>query len=155
MQNLISNTTNASVTFSTQEAGLGLSPDLFRKFVNLVSIASKGTLSCPFAGEGHACVLPYSCDMLPPSMFFSFCVDDCSANGNNITVPLATFATPFSDSGCKLWVVEREYLPNGAEITGSQVIIGNLIHQSFVAQFNTLTGAYYLAPSKLVEGTEF
>jgi hypothetical protein len=51
--------------------------------------------------------------------------------------------------------VQREYLWNGAEIPGSQIIIGNLFYQSFLAQFNTLTGAYYLTPSTWVQGTQF
>lgn len=154
MQNLVGANSTASVTISTQEVGLGLSPDLFRKFVNLVSIASEGTLSCPGSDLGLPCIIPFGCDQLPASMFFSFCVDDCSATGKNITVPLATFASPVNDY-CELWVNEREYLWNGVEILGSQVIIGNLFHQSFAAQFNTLTGAYYLTPSAAVSDTEF
>lgn len=94
MQNLLGANSTASVTISTQEVGLGLSPDLFRKFVNLVSIASEGTLSCPGSDLGLPCIIPFGCDQLPASMFFSFCVDDCSATGKNITVPLATFASP-------------------------------------------------------------
>jgi len=104
------------------------------------------------------CYFPYSCSYLPQSIFFSFCVDDCSSSGKNITVPLATFASEVYLGGtttCQLWVVEREYLSNGAAIQGSQIIIGNLFHQTFAAQYNTLTGQYYLQTSSAVSGTEF
>jgi hypothetical protein len=51
-------------------------------------------------------------------MYFSFCIDDCSSTGKNITVPLAAFASQ-NRNYCEIWVVQREYLWNGAEITGS------------------------------------
>ena len=92
MQTLISEGTTASVTISTKEVGLGLSPDLFRKFANLASIAAQGNFTCPGAESGLPCTLTMGCEKLPNSMYFSFCVDDCSSTGKNITVPLAAFA---------------------------------------------------------------
>jgi hypothetical protein len=104
--------------------GLGLPTKQFKEFYNLLSVASRGEVSCIEATGGY-CVLAKSCGTYTAMGLwnYDFRIQFASSSDNNyLRVPLATFAINNADGTCSIMV---EYL-NANYQNSQQIIFGGM-----------------------------
>lgn len=106
-ESFYSNATNMAV-FSMSLRGLGLPPQSYRDFVNLLSIATNGEARCDNTQGGY-CVLSQSCSSYPGLWNYTFEME-FEYNSNRICAPLTTFAQDSEWQGQGICNIYVEYL---------------------------------------------
>ena len=129
------NSTSLALNFR----GLGLPSIEFKKFMNLLSIISKGESTCIAAKSGY-CVLSDTCDAYYATGLwdYDFKINFGHASTKNyIRVPLASFAAN-SDAEGGLCAIFVEFLDDRFD-DSKTIIFGGMFFQSIYAQY-TMAG---------------
>jgi hypothetical protein len=132
--NFYGNATDMAI-FSVSLQGLGLPPQSFESFYNLLSIETNGEASCS-REKGGKCVLSRSCASYPDLWDYSFKVAFGDGNGNFIMAPITTFAQEAVWQNQQICHIYVHYLPskNSDDWTNNAVVFGLMFWQTIYLQ---------------------